>query len=304
MDAERKAVLDLFIGDFSARHDAYVRDSRAHIGETLDAELLDTALRKGFSVSGYMAWPEGDTFWTQVGAMDFDMEDGFQRATTVRSFLGSQGMDSLLVASRRGAHLWVHTDWQPLPAATMRRALSNALTLCDVPLEKAEVFPKRSRAEWGVGALRFPLMRHPKTGVTYPAYDPDDDAEIADVRTLVIVMADLVTSSDALERLAGPEEGQAPYPRHTALWGRPIGVRDDAPLVTQLLTGLGLDAIPGRSVRCPFHDDRHASLQISPDDMRAWCKSPECQLYNDGRGLGSVELERFMRKDTRSAAHT
>ena len=309
--AERKAVLDLYIGAFSARQDAYVRDSRAHLNEPLDAELAELALVGGFALSGYLAFREGETFHTQVGAIDFDMSDGFQRATTVRSFLGSQGMDSLLVSSRRGGHLWVHTDWQPIPAAIMRRALTNALVMCDVPTEKAEVFPKRSRAEWGVGALRMPLMRHPKTGVIYPAHAPDDDSEVADVRTLVIVMADLVTSSEALRRLAGPEQGPDSYPRYTPVWGRPTGVRDDAPLVTQLLSELGVQAIPGRSVRCPFHEDDKASLQIAPDDLRAWCKSPECLLHNDGRGLGSVELADQIRsagtalgKDTHShAAH-
>ena len=303
MDIERKDTLDLYIGDFVANSAGYVRDSRRHIGESLTVALIDSALTEGFSVSGYTAWQEDGHFVTHVGAIDFDMDDGLEQAFAVRSFLGSQGMDSLLVESRRGAHLWVQSDWQPMPAATMRRALHNALVLCDVDTVKAEVFPKKSASTWGVGALRMPLMRHPKSGVTYPAYDPLDDALVTDVRALVVVMAELVTSSDALGRLAGTQAGPQTYPRHDAVWSRPTAVSGDVPSVTQLLAGLGIQARPNHSVRCPFHDDRHASLQVAADDTRAWCKAPSCELDNGGRGLGSIELEKLIRKDTRSATH-
>lgn len=50
----------------------------------------------------------------------------------------------------------------------------------------------------------------------------------------------------------------------------------------------GIEARPGRAVRCPFHDDRHPSLSVLPDDRRAYCHAPTCRL--SGRGADAWEL--------------
>jgi hypothetical protein len=52
----------------------------------------------------------------------------------------------------------------------------------------------------------------------------------------------------------------------------------------------GLQARPGRTVRCPVHDDRHASLSVMRDDRRVYCFSPGCPLNNDGRGRDAYDL--------------
>jgi len=63
-----------------------------------------------------------------------------------------------------------------------------------------------------------------------------------------------------------------------------------------LLSSMGIPRVRvGGNVRCPFHDDRHASLSISQDDQRVWCKSPTCPAYNGGRGLGSLALAKMRR---------
>jgi len=322
MKPDLYAALDLYLGSFAARHDAYVKDSHAHISSPLTPEVAQAAFGSGgFSVSGYMATfvtpddcPTCRSCMTHVGAIDFDMDDGFDKAKEVRWFLGSQhGIDALLVGSRRGAHLWVITTGdgshgsQPfglVPASVMRRALKAALTLCGIDDPKAEVFPKKSDAEWGVGALRMPLMRHPKTGVRYPAYDPQDDRQVTRVTDLVSLMADLQTQTlyKALYGLAGPATGPVPYPGRQGLQG-PLRIAvEDTPLVSALLMHyLGVEARPGHSIRCPFHPDQHASLSIADDDRRIWCKAPECPIHNGDTGMGSLNLLRYLGKETPSA---
>jgi hypothetical protein len=52
----------------------------------------------------------------------------------------------------------------------------------------------------------------------------------------------------------------------------------------------GIEARPGRAVRCPFHEDRHPSLSVLPDDRRAYCHAPTCWANNDGRGRDAWDL--------------
>jgi hypothetical protein len=69
------------------------------------------------------------------------------------------------------------------------------------------------------------------------------------------------------------------------------------PTVSEVLhRALGLVVSPGTSVRCPFHDDRHASLSVLRDDERAICHAPACELHVNGVGMGSIELGRFLER--------
>jgi hypothetical protein len=38
----------------------------------------------------------------------------------------------------------------------------------------------------------------------------------------------------------------------------------------------GIEALPGKTVKCPMHGDRAASLWITPDDDKAICMTPDC----------------------------
>jgi len=295
--------LDMYVRTFSAHLDAYVRDSRLTIQEPLTAEVALAAFKEGFSISGYLAVREGDGFVTHVGALDFDTEEGLTDAGYVQVLLEAQSIPSLLVESRRGAHLWVLCQHN-IPAMTMHRALLNALKLCALENpEHIEVFPKRSVNAFGVGALRLPLMRHPKTGLRYPVHDPFlAGGLIEKVPALVLLAASSESPVEALRALAGPEVGDTPYPRWTGPLRLSRSYEEETPSAVQLLAALGVEARPGRGVRCPFHDDAHASLNISADDERVWCHAPECWAYNDGRGVGSIDLERHLRKEPRRSA--
>ena len=326
MNRTEARLMHEYLSAFAARHDAYVKDSRAHIDSPLDLEVAYAALRGKFSVSGYMArWVEAKALHprmpdkryclTHIGAIDFDMENGFDLARAVRTTVKSRGVGSLLVESRRGAHLWFTTVAHDTaddsitgmaPADIIRRALLGALALTGIDDPKAEVFPKKSRSDWGVGALRMPLMKHPKNGQRYPAYSHIDDTTIDRVGPLIKEMEaiQVVSFFPSFVDLADLAPKKMPYPAPRGPRRRKPKARPgDNPTVTQLLSDLGAHFDPGRSVRCPFHDDRHASLQIAKDDERIWCKNGECEAYNEGRGIGSIELARLLKDQTLRISH-
>lgn len=76
--------------------------------------------------------------------------------------------------------------------------------------------------------------------------------------------------------LRPPEPPRAPVRTWT-------GPKDDGSVTDALIARYGVDrAAPGRNVRCPRHDDRHASLSILRDDRRAICHSPSCAWSSPG----------------------
>jgi hypothetical protein len=299
-------VLESYVGTFAARLDAYVRDSRAHIPEPLTPDVVYAALGVGgFSVSGYLAQrvdidhpshdgtTTGPMFVTHVGAIDFDTDDGLEKGSEVQRWLSEQGVGSLLEESRRGCHLWVFSE-SNIHASIMRQSLRGAAIVNGCDMTHTEVFPKKSTSPWGVGALRMPLMRHPKTGVRYPVHGPDGN--ITKVEPLILAVDSATSPTDGLRRLSVADTGDAPtWPRNAAyrLRTAPTG---PTPLVSEVLSAYGVFVQPGRGARCPFHDDRHASLQVAPDDERVWCKAPACPLHNDGVGYGSIHLSEALAK--------
>ena len=64
--------------------------------------------------------------------------------------------------------------------------------------------------------------------------------------------------------------------------------RDTGSVSDALIARGVIKARPGRTVRCPAHDDKHASLSILKDDMRAVCKSASCPW--SGRGVIAADI--------------
>lgn len=60
------------------------------------------------------------------------------------------------------------------------------------------------------------------------------------------------------------------------------------PVSEVLRRDYGIEARPGKAVRCPFHEDRHPSLSVLPDDRRVYCHAPSCRL--SGRGADAWDL--------------
>lgn len=289
MDAVTEVGLTVFADLFCARTDAYVYDSRMHVGETLTPNVLAQAIIDKHAVSGYTALLTDDgQCVTHVGAIDFDHTPE-EAVARVRDTLFKLGVPSLLSESRRGAHIWVaaRTDG---PASSMRKALEHAIRLTDPGyLTGTEVFPKLSASPWGVGALRLPLMTHPKTGLRYPCYVNGTRLS----KLVDIVNAMEYVEWDVIRKLSA--DAPVEYPRQLGEYRRQVD-RRDVPKAVTLLAALGVEAQPGRSCRCPFHDDKKASLSVAADEERIWCKAPECPAYNGGRGVGTLALARMIQR--------
>lgn len=288
MDPITYAGLWQFSDLFCAHTDAYVKNSKAHVNEPITPELLVDAYTNKWSVSGYTARLVNGSMVTHVGAIDFDHTEELS-TMTVRDSLTKLGIPSLLSQSRRGAHLWVVCH-DVGPAAWMRHALEHAIRLTQVKVEEVEVFPKASDKAFGVGALRMPLMTHPKTGDRYPVWTLDGArlTKITDV-----VEAAQYTEWSTLKALAV----QAPveYPRGLGVYRKVTDYGDQGSAVS-MLADLGVQARAGHGCRCPFHDDAHASLSVAEDDQRVWCKAPDCVAYNGGRGVGTLALAKIVRE--------
>jgi hypothetical protein len=294
------ALWALWIGTFSARQDEYVVDSNRTIKEPLTPEVAQAAWDHQSSVSGFLSSLNPDTGKrvTHVAAIDVDTD--WADVEKVCVMLASHGIRALVVRSRRGGHIWTWpvgdgshdtTKHWPVPAATVRRALTAAVKLAVDDASKIEVFPKAGPSG---GALRMPLFPHPKDNVLYPVID--GQAEVTDRLVAYHLTIDRTTPYEAFYALAGPPPDQTtmtpvpgPLRASTGL------VLPSGPSVSALLQGLGIsNAQPGHSVRCPWHEDKHASLSILADDQRAICKAPSCPANNGGRGVGSLALRRML----------
>ena len=296
------ALWALWIGTFSARQDEFVVDSNRTVKEELTPYVAQAAWDHHSSVSGFLSSSSPGTGngkkVTHVAAVDVDT-DWFD-VQKIASVLIEHGIKYLLVRSRRGGHIWVWvvgdgthgtTKHWPVPAATVRRALIAAVTLAVEDPSKIEVFPKPGPSG---GALRMPLFHHPKDGVVYPVVDVLTN--VTDRLTAYNLTLDRITPYERFYALAGPLPDQttmAPVPgplRASTGLLLPAG-----PSVSALLQSLGIgNAQPGHSVRCPWHEDKHASLSILADDQRAICKVSSCPAHNGGRGVGSLALRRML----------
>lgn len=299
MDAITEIGLTLYADLFCARTDAYVKDSAFHVNEPITPAVLEQAIIERHAISGYMAVVADGTALTHVGAIDFDhTPDGAPEA--VQKTLTQLGVPSMLARSRRGAHLWVVCDvgdgthgsvsYGDVPAASVRAMLEHAVRLTDAKyLEGIEVFPKSSASTWGCGALRLPLMTHPKSKQRYPVFDVDGNR-----LTKLVDVVRAVSYVPWTKIIQLTNDAPVQYPRNLGGYRRQTGVI--GPAAVGLLSLLGVEAQPGRNVRCPFHDDSHASMKVAPDDQRVWCKAPECVAYNGGRGLGTLALSKMIEK--------
>lgn len=289
--------LDLYIDLFAAHREAYVLDSSEHVNQPLTADVLRWAFREGHAISGYTATlVDPESVETHIGVVDID-EGGLGEGIKVLDVLAQHGIHSLVVESRRGAHVWTwyadDEDFGPVPAPVVHRGLTQAIGLAGLGGPKVEVFPKPSTSRFGCGAVRMPLLPHPKTGLVYPCHAEDGET-LTKVPDVINEVAHLTAPYSAIKRLATLAPMQVEYPRPSMAFTAPSARISGAPGVSVQLATLGVRAQPGRTCRCPFHGDKHGSLSVSLDDERAWCKAPHCDLYNDGRGMGSYNLSQYI----------
>src|SRR5215469_1579075 len=208
---------------------------------------------------------------------DADGEDGLERLARLSEELLGQGVPTLLEASRRGGHLWVHL-MEPTPAYLVRAWLLPAAVAYGV-----EFYPKQDvLAPGGSGSLvRLPLGIHRKTRGWYPFLQWSAWGELVPVGETIVECASWVCQQ--VQRVAVPAEIRAASSEALTVWRAPrtgVGRVDPAPTASQwgirewcraqdILEVIGrYVALDGHGVgSCPFKDhhsrgDRRPSFQV------------------------------------------
>lgn len=306
-----------YIATFAGRADAYVQWTGSQyvaVRQPLTAEVVLAALRDRKPIGAYFLMPDSSS---HVAALDLDRPDGWEVACRVGTWLWAQVLPAYVERSRAGrAHLWIVVapdsakELASLPGVILRLALRAALAATRLDGSPAiELRPGSDRLSRpdGLGqALRLPTMPHKATGERHPLCDPRTGEPIGETLGEMLLALEPAPSARVVE-LA--EQYRPPAPAVT---------RPDRPSVS--LTGpgqidrfnahvgvcevlrreLGVEnAAPGRTIRCPCHDDREPSLSIARDDSRVWCHAPSCDLSADGRGQDAYGLWALAKTRTR-----
>lgn len=293
-------VAAVYAATFAARTDVYsawTPDGWRPVREPLTPEVILAGLGgKGPSISGYMIAP-GST--SHLLAFDFDTDDGLEQAFALARLAN---FPTYIETSRRGAHLWTILD-RVMPAVAIRSAAKGLLQSAGLDDPHIEIRPGSDHvdAEWhphvsgavvgdGLGhALRLPTMPHPKTGKKGVMMHPDGSRIGA---TVAEVLLRIEWADAELLRVWADRWRRPPVTSLPAVHRNPHDYPEDTSTASEILASLwGVqNARPGRSVKCPAHEDRVASLNILPDDRRAMCMAGGCVLNNSDRGRGTYEL--------------
>ena len=194
---------------------------------------------------------------------DADSADGLVRLTGLAEELAQQGVPTVLEASRRGGHLWVHLS-EPIPASVVRAWLLPYAVAFGV-----ELYPKQDRlASGGSGSLiRLPLGIHRQSRGWYPFVEMTVQGELVPVGETVVACCAWVCSH--VQRVAVPHEVFLAL----SSAGAPPG--DDESRV------VGSVVVP----------------HPGPGNIRAWCRSQDIvavigrSVVLDHRGVGSCPFK-------------
>jgi hypothetical protein len=294
---------DLFAGRRDA-HSPWIGTQWVASREPLTPDVVLGAFTTRRPVGAYILGPDSQT---HIAALDVDLDDGLLIADRVASAIWKAGGRAYVETSRRGAHMWCLLE-EKRPAILVRRALRAFLARAGVaPDPKIELRPGQDRlgGPEGLGnALRMPLMPHPLTGKRPPGLMAPRGRIVA--RTLAELCDERLveyTPAALFEEVAAEHVEAVDPTSIPARFRKPRKRADDADdTVDEVLAELGLPIRPGHAVKCPFHDDRHPSLSIADDRRRVFCKSPECEAYAGGRGLGANQLRELAAAHGRVAA--
>lgn len=258
----------------------------------LTPEVVVTAFRRRVAVSA--GW---GTAAPHAAALDLDRPDGLDLARRLGVALTELGIPSVIVPSEGGrAHLWLVAD-RTLPALAWRHALRAVLALtglegaADIELRPSSDHPGDS--PFSGGTLRLPGSPHRRSGRQFGWLDGRGTALGHSLGDMLLTMD--LADRDAIVAMAERHRPVAPpirSPRRSA-GPSPIEQFNAAIGVTAVLAREwgAPNAVPGRSIRCPAHDDRSPSLSIARDDSRAWCHAPACDLHGpDGAGHDAYSL--------------
>ena len=204
---------------------------------------------------------------------DADGADGLEQLVTLSMELAGQGIPTLLEASRRGGHLWVHFA-EPTPAHLVRAWLFPFAVVSGV-----EFYPKQDvLPAGGCGSLiRLPLGVHRRSRGWYPFVQMAPDGQWVPVGNTVGDCCAWVTQS--VQRVVLPET--VPI---MAVAGSAVEETRSLPARMASHTG-GV---------CPGHGS-----------IRAWCHAQDIfavigrHVVLDDRGVGSCPFKEHHRRGDR-----
>lgn len=137
--------------------------------------------------------------------------------------------------------------------------------------------------------LRMPTMPHQLTGKRYVLVSSAGEVISAKLAEMMVAIEFTPARifNEAADRAPLPPAASPP----TGL-RYPFGIPKGEESASQILRDLwgSTEARPGHVIHCPAHDDQRPSLSILPDDQRAICRSPSCELNNNDHGRGTHEL--------------
>jgi hypothetical protein len=239
------------------------------VAEPLSLSRLSTHLAGRWTLGTYLL----DAASTCAFAVfDADRADGLVRLLALAGELAQQGIPTMLEASRRGGHLWVHLS-EPTPARVVRAWLVPSAVAFGV-----EFYPKQERlAPGGSGSLmRLPLGIHRQSRGWYPFVEMTVQGELVPVGETVVACCAWVWSN--VHRVTVPHEVLLAL----SSAGAPSG--DDKSRVV------------GRVV----------APDAGPGSIRAWCRLHDIvavigrSVVLDHRGVGSCPFkEHHYRGDLR-----
>ncbi len=246
-----------------------------------------------YTLGTYMVDAEG---YCSAAVFDADSEDGLERLVLLVGELATQGISSIVEASRRGGHVWVLLE-RPTLARVVRAWLMPYAVAYGV-----ELYPKQDRPRaGGVGSLvRLPLGVHRKSGGWYPFVAMGSHGLLLPVGETVaaccawasehgervVVPDDVVVMDD--EVVDAPESGEGGVGREGYGAIREWCVSQD------IVEGVGrYTRLNGRGVgRCPLPDhhyrgDVHPSFQVFGGADAHW------YCYTWGRAGDLFDFLRF-----------
>jgi len=215
---------------------------------------------------------------------DADSADGLVRLAGLAGELAQQGVPTVLEASRRGGHLWVHLSG-PTPASVVRAWLLPYAVAFGV-----EFYPKQDAlSPGGSGSLiRLPLGIHRQGRGWYPFVQMTVQGELVPVGETVAACCAWVCSH--VQRVAVPREvllalsaGAPPVDDESRVVGSVVAPYPGPGSIRAWCRSQNIVAVIGRSVvldrrgvgSCPFKEhhyrgDLRPSFQVFDGDNPHW----------------------------------
>jgi DNA primase len=208
----------------------------------------------------------------------------------------------IVVEGEKAAHALAHAGWQAVGTATGASGCPSREALAVLAGCRVVLWPDNDQAG-GLHMLRLArVLGEPGEIAAAVAWvhwpDAPPGADAADALAAGADVAALVAAAGVPQVYS--DEVPVDPPGRTAVRKPRRDVTAESPIErfnavvgvsTVLARQYGLDAAPGRTVRCPAHEDRHASLSVLPDDRRVFCHSPGCPLNDGGRGADAWALQ-------------